>query len=244
MIEGLLWLRDADHWHFRGINVTWSEENENTQHMVKFTNGTGWSFEDAEVWDARSFAAILVVGTERGQPSDWRVAGNCVHDTHRSNGKNEDHLLYLNTGLEAGPGVVENNVLFGAENGTGVKLGGSSRRNGGAASVTVRNNTIHDAAQGVMVAWGSHSNRLERNLLTKAGRNYGLIRAYQLEGTNNVVTANAGGAADRLVLEDRGFERLVVEDDNRFPVDPRFDDTKSCDGFRPQGPARAYGRTD
>lgn len=84
VLKGLLWIRGMDHWRFDGINITWGNGDDD-EHMVKLTDGVGWEFLNAEVWGARSFAAILVATTGGSEPTDWRIAGNCVHDTIPTN---------------------------------------------------------------------------------------------------------------------------------------------------------------
>jgi hypothetical protein len=231
LIRGLLWIRDADHWTFEGVNVTWDEEqNQSDHHMVKFEGGRGWQFVDSEVWGARSFAAILVANA----PSSWRLADLCVHDTAPSNGVNQDHLIYVNNGPDAGPGVIETSLLFGAPNGSGVKLGGPSEDSGGASNVTVRRNTIVDAAQPILLAWGAANNVIVENILGGAGDGYGTIRGYRLDGPGNRALGNVGFDAESLVLNDDGHRGVEADDTNSFPVDPQFDEPGSCEGFRAQ----------
>lgn len=231
VVRGLFWLRDADYWQIEGLNVTWDDErNDRHEHMVKLSGGTGWEFTGAEVWGARSYAAILVAD----EPADWRLADLCVHDTHESNGTNQDHLIYVNNGLDGGDGLIERSLLFGAPNGSGVKLGGSSRNSGGAANVTVRATTIADAAQPVLIAWGSRNNIIEHSILTTAGRNYGAIRGYQLDGVGNVARGNVAFDVQTLLLNDEGYRGVQDGGDNRFPLDPMFDREDSCDGYQPR----------
>jgi len=243
VIQGLLEVRDASYWTFDGINVTWDPATgAPDEHMVKLVDGVGWIFRNAEVWGARSYAAVLVAGTVRGRPADWTVEDNCVHDTYPTNDPNQDQLLYVNTGLDAGPGLVRRNLLFDATNGMGVKLGGPAPEDGGAAHVDVRYNSIYNTAQGILVAWGSHDNRIRRNLIANVGPGYGGIRAFELSGRSNVVSDNVVGDAKSLLLEDPGFGRLTDGHGNRFPISPDFDEVQDCHGFRPRNPAaQAYG---
>lgn len=242
VLAGLLWLRDADHWTIRGLQITWHPTGSPDEHMVKMIGGTGWALTGNELWGARSFAALLVAAGSGGEPAHWRVAGNCIHDTLPTNEVNQDQLIYVNTGLEAGPGVVVRNILYGAPNGMGVKLGGPREDSGGAARVAVIRNTIVDTSQSVLVAWRSTGNRIERNLLYGVGEGYANIRGYQLEGRDNLVARNAGGGASALILNDDGdYRGLAVSGDNLFPIDPDFV-SHGCDGFEPgRREVRAYG---
>lgn len=242
VIKGLLWLRAPDWWVIDGINVTWSSRNESDEHMVKLIDGVGWDLVNSEIWGARSSAALLVAGTVTGEPSRWRVADNCIHHTYETHGTNEDQLIYANTGLTAGAGTIERNLLFEAPNGMGVKLGGPDPDKGGAANVTVRFNTVYDTSQNVMVSWRSRDNTLVGNLLGRVGPNYSNLRGYQLTGADNVATGNAGFDAESFVLNDPGY-RGVATSGNVFSVDPQFDSTTSCRGFHPRNDiASRFGR--
>lgn len=233
VIQGLLWLRYLDHWMIDGINVTWDDENDDDDHMVKLTDGDGWELRNSELWGARSFAALLVAGTTDGRPTGWRVANNCIHDTIPSNDRNQDQLIYVNTGPSPTDGLIENNLLFGAENGSGIKLGGSSQNAGGAHEVTVRNNTILDAAQGILVAWHSSGNVITGNFFAGTNEGYGHIRGYQLEGEGNVATDNGGDDHKPFILNDEGFTGVQDGGDNTAGLTLDLPEAPTC-GFTPE----------
>lgn len=237
VIQGLLWLANPSYWTLNGINVTWNPANGSTNHMVKMTNGAGWTIENSELWGAHSYADLLVAGTTSGYPTNWKVANNCIHDTYASNQTNQDHLVYVNTGLTAGAGTIEHNILFNATNGEAVKLGGASSTSGGTANVLVRYNTMYNAAQSMLVAWQSTANTISGNIMGLVGTGYGNIRGYQLNGANNVATGNVGYLASKLILNDAGYVGVADGGANKFPVDPGFDSTTSCAGFHPSNPA-------
>lgn len=242
VVQGLLWLTGADYWTLDGINVTWNPANTSGDHMVKMTRGVGWVFENAEIWNAPSMAGILVYGYGNGEPSDWVIRGNCIHDIYDfSHGSNKDHNLYINTGVDAGPGLIERNLLFGALNGQNVKLGyGSTPEPGnGTANVTVRFNTMATSLKPLLVADESHDNLIERNIILEGTENYA-IRAYQLTGTNNVVTDNIFGNFDFLQYADQN--EVTIAPDNLYPHDPQLDGI-GCELMRPQDEvAQGYGR--
>jgi hypothetical protein len=248
VIKGLLWLQRPSHWTIDGINVTWdSGTGHASEHMVKLINGVGWVFKDAEVWGAHSYAAIFVASTMAGEPDNWTIANNCVHDTHPTNGTNQDQLLYVDPGLLSTGGLIQRNILFNATNGMGVKLGGPAPKTGGAAHVTVRYNTIYNTSQNIMVSWRSTGNDLYRNLVDKVNLdispNYGNIRGYELSGLGNIAFNNWGDRAKTLIYNDRGFLKVVDGGGNIFPSDPQFDSVTSCGGFHPlKKGAKDYGR--
>lgn len=238
VVYGLLWIGDPDHWVIDGINVTWDgEENDDNEHMVKITNGTGWALQNAELWGAQSYAALLVAASGGDAPSEWTVAGNCIHDTYTTNDTNQDHLVYVNTGAEPTNGVVENNLLFGADNGSGIKLGGSSGDTGGAHGVTVRHNTIVDTAQGILIAWASSNNVITGNLFASTDPGYGHVRGYQLSGEGNIVAGNAGDDHQPFILNDEGYTGVHDGEDNI--VGAEVPDGESTCAYTPR--AAEYG---
>jgi hypothetical protein len=241
VVRGLLWVRGGSHWQFDGIDVTWDPSTgRSNEHMVKVTDGTDWVFGGAEISGARSFAGMLVAGTGSGEPARWEVSNNCIRDTRPTNGTNQDHNLYVNTDLSAGHGLIEGNLLFGAPNGENIKLGPAGDVNG-TANVTVRHNTLYGAVQNVLFSGQSRNNVLERNILGGTADGVASIRSYRLTGTDNVARDNIGFATRNLVQQTPG---LIDGGDNRFPLDPRFDHTASCDGFVPTNPdTRDLGHT-
>ena len=242
VLAGLLWLDRPSHWTLSGLHVTWDDDGKagKKDHMVKITDGVGWRLEGSELSRARSFAALLVASRREGEPADWSITGNCIHGTRQANGTNQDHLLYVNPGLRAGSGVVRGNLLFGAPNGAGVKLGGSDDDKGGAAGVTVERNTVWDAAQSILVSWRSENNVLADNLLGATGRRYGAIRGYRLSGEGNTARGNVAADTEAVLLNDEGHEPVVDGGGNLLlRTAPGFDDTDSCDGFRPSEPRAA-----
>jgi hypothetical protein len=240
VLKGLLWLSRPSYWTIDGLNVTWKDGQPSTYHMVKVTNGVNWKFMNAEVWGAKSYADMLVCSTLTSEPSNWQISGCAIHDTYKSNNTNQDHLIYVNTGLSAGSGLIERNLLFNALNGNGVKLGGADNTQG-TTNVTVRYNTIYNTSQNVLIAWKSANNNVYRNILGKTDSNYGCVRGYQLTGGNNFVYDNLGYSAKSMILNDPGY--LGVKDGgNTFPVDPLFD-AIGLTGFHPlNSSAVAFGR--
>jgi len=240
VIQGLLWLESPSHWTLDGINVTWRTGNDRSDHMVKMTNGSGWTLKNAELWNASSYAALLVAGTKGGEPSGWTVRDSCLHDTRPVNGRNQDHLLYANTGPTAGPGLVTRNLLFNATNGHAVKLGGPSSGSGGATRISVTHNTMYNTRYASLVAWGASANVFERNIMVKPLES-AVLGAYQLRG-RNVARQNLWAQATRYDVADAAYAR-IADGGGNVERDPRLDSVGSCSGFRPQDPVAAgYGR--
>lgn len=243
VLQGLLWITGAYDWTFDGLNVTWdSARDSRDQHMVKFINGAGWVFRNAEVWGAHSYAAILVASTVNNEPSNWVISRDCIHDTYKSNDTNQDQLIYVNSGLSGTGGSIRRNVLFNATNGMGIKLGGPSAGSGGTANVEVRYNTIYNTAQSMLISWASHNNLIHDNLMVKTGSYYGNVRGYELNGHGNEAYANLGSQAKEFILNDPGYTG-VYGTNNTFGTDPQFDNTSSCAGFHPAtATAQSFGK--
>jgi hypothetical protein len=238
VVQGLLWVTNPNWWVFNGLNVTWNPANTASEHMVKLTGGSGWVFENAEVWGAHSYAGMLVAGT----PTNWRVTANCIHDTYPSNSTNQDHLIYANSGLTGSGGVIDHNLLFNATNGEAVKLAGPSSSSGGTNAVTVRNNTMYNTAQDMLIAWASTNNVVRDNLIGKTGGTYGAIRGYQLNGSGNVATHNYAYSTRSVLLNDGGYAGVRDGGGNALGTDPQFD-ALTCSGFHPRNSVAAgFGR--
>jgi hypothetical protein len=234
VVKGLLWLTSPTWWTFDGLSVTWDPATDTaSEHMVRLFGGSNWTFKNAEVWGAHSYAGILV-----GQnPSNWRITANCIHDTYASNSTNQDHNIYVNSGLSAGPGSIDHNIMFNATNGRNIKLGGPSiSTTNGTQNVTISYNTLYNANQNVSMSGSSRNNTVDHNILAKSLENH-LIYGYSLFGTGNVALNNVGFDSTKLIdgtnISDGGG--------NVFPRDPRFD-ALGCGGFHPaDATSQAYG---
>lgn len=239
VLRGLLWLTRPSYWTIDGLNVTWSTKNEPDEHMVKITDGVGWTWRRGEVWGARSVAGFLVAGDRRGEPADWALLDSCIHDTQPANGQSEDSNLYLGDMRQAGPGLVEGNLMFNAPNGRNVKVGpGRDSAKRGPDNVVVRYNTLYGAYVPVVVASGSTNNVIERNII--GGSVSGpLVRGFELTGAGNVVRDNIGFDGTEMFAPDNGS--LVIGDGNSFRDSAQLTDMGGCDGFVPVAEARGYG---
>lgn len=246
VIHGKVRLNSPSYWTFSGFNVTWNTGSY-SEHMVKLLGGTGWIFENSEIWGARSFANILIANS----PKDWVIRYCVIHDTYGGESNIfRSHNFYVNTGLDAGPGLIERNLIFNADHGCNVKLAGTGSGSGteGAANVTVRYNTIYNGIQPVLIGDGSKNINVYRNIIVSGIRpntkTY-LLRLYQLVGINNVVRDNIGFDAQMFCLDYDGGNYSCTSINgggNLFPVNPDFDFI-GVGGFHPRNTAAAaYGR--
>jgi hypothetical protein len=235
VIHGMFWLAYPSYWTIDGINVTWDAANPN-QHMVQIYGGTNWVLEHAEIWGAHSYAGLLIGDGERNNLGQFTVRDNCIHDTYPTNGANEDHDVYIDDTTHSPNvrGLIERNIIYGARNGRGIKLGPPDPI-GGPTHLVIQYNTIAGAYQDVSFSRAASNNLLTRNLLVNARQ--ANVGTYLLYGKNNVVRNNAGFGAPRFA--DPG---VVIGTGNKFPLNPRFDSV-GCRGFHPSNPvAKSYGR--
>lgn len=221
VVRGLLWLSGADHWTLDGINVTWSSVNLPTEHMVKMSGGTAWRITNAELWGARSYAALLVAGS----PTGWRVDRNFIHHTYATNSVNQDHLVYVSA--LAGNGLIEENVFSDSPNGRGVKVGPSSSSTTPIGGVTIRNNTFFNntGPSSIQLSYGATGNIIERNVMQRPLSGRAAITAYNLNGTGNVVRDNVAWETAKVAEIEPG----VTDGGGNRLADPAFADVNAGD---------------
>jgi hypothetical protein len=195
VVKGLLWLKGADYWTLHGINVTWSAANSSDEHMVKMSGGVGWRITRAEIWAARSYAAVLVAGAPRG----WVIDHCWIHNTASTHARNQDHLVYVNAGM--GSGLIERNTLSRSPNGRGVKVGPSSPSTTPVGNLVIRYNTFYDnrGPSNIQLSYGASKVRIYRNVFVRSGASNSNVTANRLNGTGNVVKDNVGWLAPRVV---------------------------------------------
>lgn len=257
VVVGQWHIRDASWWTFEGFAIRWpSAPREPGEPLVKLMGGTGWTFRGNEVAGALAYAGVYVgMSTETGTPRDWALTDNCVHSTRGRGGSGgaTDHNVYVQTGIRGGAGLIEGNLLYGAPNGTNLKLGsGADSSSPSAGNVTVRYNTMFDATQNLLVEHDVHDVLIERNILgrvTAKADEYGNLRGHGVRGSTVVARDNVAWWAARLIFNTLPLSTtpatsggIVDGGGNRFGADPRFDGVASCGQFRPShGAAIAYG---
>lgn len=236
VVRGLLWLEEPTWWEVRGIDVRWDTRNDSELHMVKITGGDDWVLADAELADARGFAALLV----GGEPRRFLLTGLHVHDTRSSNDTNQDHLVYLNCGT--GGGVLERSLLVGSPNGRAVKVGPADSDGDPIAGVTIRYNTMVDneGPSNVQLSGDTSDIVIERNIMDGAGEGRPSVTAFELEGSGNVVRDNVSWrSAGTLEVGQDGLE----DGGGNTVLDPRLAGRSGERPYEPLEPdARDFGR--
>lgn len=239
VVKGLMWLKDANYWTFDGINVTWDDATGGaSEHMLKFNNGTGWVFTNAEIWGARSFAAVLISGT----PASYTLSNNNIHDTYAANSQWQDHLIYINSYAGGTGGVIERNLLWNSANGRAIKVGPSSSSSSSpVGNVTIRYNTMFNnmGPANINLSYTAANVRIERNIMQRVSSRKANVDTTSLSGKNNVALNNIGWESTGVV----GTESTNLGNGggNLF-VDPQFTNAGAGD-FRPKNAAaQPYGR--
>jgi hypothetical protein len=246
VLRGLFHLYNLRYWTIDNLEFTWSPELSQADHMVRFTNGVGWIFENNQVYGARSYAGLHITSwSTSSEPSGWIVRHNRIFDTVPSNGINQDHNVYVSA--SAGNGVIERNLIYGAPNGENVKIGGGSNADA-VSNITVRYNTMYDASSNMLLSGPSSNNTIERNIMyrsNQSGTPKATIMLWAASGTGNVVRDNFVGQSSGLMAAAGGTSaNLPAAFDaggNLIDRDPRFVAAASGD-LRPQDPTAAtYG---
>ncbi len=228
VLRGLLWLENPSYWVVSGLDVTWNRHNDADQHMVRVTGGTRWRLTRGEFWGARSYAALLIAG----KPSRYRIDHMYLHNTYRSNGNNQDHLLYISARSRGGVGVVERSIFAHSRNGRGIKIGPPSEGRDRVGNVQIRYNTFYDntGPSSVQLSYRASGISIHHNLFLRSGSD--AVTAYRLKGTRDVVHHNLAWRCKGVV--ERGIRNVGHNRMRRFSLAP---------SYRPQGRvAAAYGR--
>jgi hypothetical protein len=234
VVQGKLWLTSADYWVIDGINVTWSTTNTSDVHMVKFSGGQGWKLKNAELWGARSFAALLVTGGASG----WYVGYNTIHDTYASNSTNQDHLIYVSNGLN---GTLERNVLYNSTNGRAIKVGPPSSGSSAPSGITIRYNTMYNnlGPSNVQLSYGTANCSVYRNIMQKAGGTNRNVTQYNMTGTGNVAYDNVGYESSGVVESDPTY---LKDTGGNLYRNPQFNNASVYDFHPLDVTSQAYGR--
>ena len=254
VIKGTLQLENADYWRVSGINVTQDPNGPRKEFLVKFDGGTGWQYVRSEVWGSRGVSNLMISGSAKnGRPRHYRVADNCIHDNDATGDAfMNDHNVYLMPGYDSGPGVIEHNLFYNAENGAAIKAAGPTSATG-AASVTIRRNTVVRTAAGVIVGYGSNRIQIRDNLIGSQSKRPPSGAQYVKNYDAAVIGNHVQGVANTSVATGVwGFPRALRQTaDSSRPittafttrVHPDFDSTSSCSGFHPANPqAQRFGR--
>ncbi len=261
VLYGLFWLTDASYWTVQGLDIRWDTDQisgplDQSEVLLKMVDGVGWEVLDNELSGAPSFGALSVntAGT-LGQPDQWRVAGNCIHDMlEGADPSYYSHGAYLNTGLYAGTGTFEDNLVFNTAYGSSVKLGWEDYSPSGTVNVTVRHNTLVDGNNVVMIVGntlpgaGSRNILVENNLLVDAlAQNEGVVRGVNVDNTTNVASNNAWSDADEPEMITEYPDNplgYVVDGGGNVRIDRGFDAEGTCTGYHATDPrAAGFGRT-
>lgn len=244
-LVGATKLLGGEHWRVRGLGFT---NPGSTEPIVKLIGGTGWVFEQNEVYDG-AYAGILVGRSTSGYgvPHAYVIRDNVVRDTGASN-------LYHNPSRQSTGGLIERNLFFnsGTQN---VKLGwggtgactGSNYENFGVGEVEFRYNTLYNGSQPLAVAEAGGERRVDihHNLIGKAQRGYA-VRIGNVEGClqSNVWVHDNAAFGSTTFAEDFDDQPTIMRQmtGNLMGIDPRFD-SLSASGFRPTDSRLAgYGR--
>lgn len=244
LIRGQLWLAYPSYWTVDGMSVTWVSSNPD-EPLMNMYGGTGWQLLNSEVWGngngvpTSNHGGLLVGDGNRNNLGSFLIRGNCIHD-------NETNMYFDDYTASPSPsGMIEGNIVYHSYDGRGVKLGPPS--SGGPRNVTVRYNTLYDAremngggqGENVSLSKNAANNTITRNLVIKAVE--ANIFGFELSGSGNVASYNAGFSAPKLLANTAGYTG-IRDGGGNVSIDPQFDEI-SCNGLQPQNTnAQAYGK--
>ena len=257
VLSGFWFMGNFDHWTIDGINVQWNPSGaDNDKSLVMFRDGSNWTFRNAEVSGSHGLAGIYVATTGNGEPTDWRIEGNCVHNTYNTHGvaAGMDHNIYITTGLKTGASTIERNLIFNAPGGYNLKLGVGGYSDDGIEFVTAAYNTMHEAISNIILVGASHHNTIDHNLMGDLDHSRASwqpnIREYKLTAWNNVASHNRAYdlGSDGIIFDgdaDDAGDALspaeIVSIDNRAVAWPKYTGGLDCNGFHAANP-KGFGR--
>jgi hypothetical protein len=230
VILGQLWIGEARYFTLSGITVTEGARSRNAP-MVRLYGGTDWTLYGNAFFGARATSALHIDDGPNDDLGRWRVIDNCIHDTVPTNGGGQDNNVYVDdmSASSTPRGVIVGNVIFGAPNGRGIKLGPGGTH-GGPRDVLVRNNTLYGQMENISLSRGTAHVVVTRNILADASS--GNVGVYHLLGSHDIVIDNLADATPRLVS--RVGHGDVALAGNQFPV-PLQVTSVSCAGLRAAG---------
>lgn len=243
IIQGLLWLNNSTYWTFNGLKIVWDDATgQASEHMVKFSGGTNWTFTNGEIANAKSYAGMLI----SGGTSNWTVSYTYVHDTADCQTQctgtssphtvNQDHLIYVDNTTN---GTFDHMLLTNSPNGRGIKLGPPSGA-GGPAFVTIKYSTFDNnlGPSNIQMSGESHDNTMFRNILShpKNTSTYNITQnSISGVGGNNNAYDNIGYLSVGVVQSDA---TLLKDGGGNTMLNPQLDVT-----YHPQNvTAQGYGR--
>lgn len=182
-VLGYLNLKNPDWWTVAGFRFGYSPSKSTNQGIVQIAGGVSWRFQNNEVSGTRGVANVLIEQNGSSYPTDYRVAGNCIHDNLGTDSHGLDHNIYLKPGIRSSGGVIEYNLISGAPRGSNIKAGGSTDPAGAPRNVEIRYNTLMNAASGVIVGQQAEGVNVHHNVIAQSlNSDYydGAIKTYAL----------------------------------------------------------------
>jgi hypothetical protein len=170
-----------------------------------------------------------------GAAARWRLDNLWVHDTHKTNDTNQDHLIYANTpgGVN---GRIRNCLLTNSPNGRAVKLGPPSESSPTVSGISVEYCTMVNnlGPSNVQPSYKTEDCHIFRNIMVKPGLNRNAVTHYKLAETTKPIYVE-----DNIWWDAKGIsdvhKSLIVQ--RNYKIDPQFDEY-----YIPQNPqVNGYG---
>ncbi len=215
-VAGQLDMKGADYWKIRGLRFLTHPTFHTNQAIVTIAGGTGWVFENNTVTGSSGVANMLVRNLENGSasssaqnagaPKSFLIRGNCITDNKGTGTHGQYHNIYMLSSKYSTGGVIEGNLLAGAPRGANIKVAASSAAQGweSPANLTIRHNTLVDAASGITVGLQSRDIDMSYNLIARPLNELqydGAIKTYQMSYPGSIGFKDSYVSAYNQVVE-------------------------------------------
>lgn len=241
-VLGLVRLYNLHYWKIDGIGFTWQDGIAGNEHMVRFTNGVGWVFENNHVYGAKSFANIHITNwNSTTEPKNAVIRGNRIHDVIQNGYQPQNfHNIYAGGGQYSSY-VIERNLLYNSP-GDQIKLGAADP-DGSASGATVRYNTMYNGRSNISFVGHTSNFQVYRNIIHEAWMAAIILYGVTDDGTT-IIRDNFWGGSTTFIAEQStaaGTASKMTSQDGNLKGDPQFVNPSAGD-FRPlNAAAQNYG---
>ena len=251
LLVGGLQIWGASYWKLRNVRIRAAGAS---LVALNLYGGVGWQVTGSEFYGARLTNAItnVFIGGSNGLPRGFLFANNCVHDAALgAPSVHTNHNIYVNyAGSGLAGGTITRNVIYGAPNGVGIKIGAGGAASAiGPSGLQVLNNTIVLSGRQVLFTGNVRNNRVYGNLffgaLTPLSGDPRTMQVYSnlLTGSNNWLDHNYGYGSTMMLWDPAHAIRAFANAFSNAPAaNPVLRGGLSCVGLVPSNPLAArYG---
>lgn len=215
-LHGILGLVKPHYWRISGIRFTHNPSIQTVQSIVTIGGGTGWRFTNNSISGSPGVANLLIVPSDatvtsesarrEAAPHSFYIGGNCITDNRGTGTHGQYHNIYMMSSQYSTGGVIERNLLAGAPRGANIKVAAANPESGWTSpkNLTIRDNTLLDAASGITVGLQSQQVAMSGNLIARPKNELqydGAVKTYQLSYASRIEFTDSYVAGYRQVAE-------------------------------------------